>query len=96
MKDCVQVVIKVLSNLCFSEPGVQQIMPQLWCTVIQWGLHFPQETIGNNGPRDKDFQNDKASARKGNFPVHMGAFVLLPSKADAIFKRALLGPVFFS
>lgn len=34
MKDGVQVVIKLLSNLCFSEPGVQQIMPQLWCTGV--------------------------------------------------------------
>ena len=55
-----------------------------------------KKAIGNNGPRHKDFQNDKASAWKGNFPVHLRSLVLLPNKADAIFKCVLLGPVFFS
>ena len=55
-----------------------------------------KKAIVNNGPRHRDFQNEKASAWKGNFPVHVGSFVLLLSKADAIFKCALLSPVFFS
>lgn len=59
-------------------------------------IMFPKKkAIVNNGSRH-NFQNEKASAWKGNFPVHVGSFVLLLSKADAIFKCAFLSPVFFS